>query len=344
MDLCTNLSYSRSLWPGKGYFYYLDKEGNKQALSTDKTYLRSSKSGFFEAFGSDNVAKNISTHELATSNIQYVEECYTPPFVNEIYCQFSLRIKANSLCPDVCNDPYIKNTLIQLSSLYAKNGGYKELAYRYAKNILMGTWLWRNQDCRGFSITVHLANNKSLVVLDAHKLDWYLKWKKTDHDSLILLTDFIANALADKKLFGYIDVVAKLSVGGGDEIIPSQEFLQDAKGKGTQRRFSKTIFENHIETVAFHSQKIGAALQIIDDWWFEQNDEKRLRVNEYGSDRSDAVARRHPTMNNDFYSLIKRTEEWISHIENDDEITSDIHFIMAVLVKGGLFNKSSSKK
>ncbi|WP_428474374.1 type I-F CRISPR-associated protein Cas7f/Csy3 [Photobacterium profundum] len=229
MELCSQLAYSRSLWPGKGYFYYVNSNGDKQALPTDKTYLRSGKSGFSEAYLSNYSIKNTSLHYLATSNIQYIEECYVPPFINEINCQFSLRIKANSVCPDVCNDQNIKNTLLQLSNLYAEYGGYKELAYRYAKNLLMGNWLWKNQDCRGYSITFHLSDGELLTIKDAHKLDWNASWKGKESEALSQLTDFIAGALADKSKYGYMDVTACLAVGGGDEVIPSQEFIQDKK-------------------------------------------------------------------------------------------------------------------
>ncbi|MCD9489395.1 type I-F CRISPR-associated protein Csy3 [Photobacterium phosphoreum] len=341
MELCSQLAYSRSLWPGKGYFYYVDNNGAKKALATDKTYLRSGKSSFTEAFSSNYAMKNTSVHDLATSNIQYIEECYVPPFVNEINCQFSLRIKANSTCPDVCNELNIKTILCQLSDLYADNGGYKELAYRYAKNVLMGNWLWKNQDCRGYSITIHLSDGELLTIKDAHKLDWNASWKEDDSDTLTQLTDFIANALADKSKYGYMDITACLAVGGGDEVIPSQEFIQDKKSKYPNRQFSKMKFNDQTDTVAFHSQKIGAALQLIDDWWLDDVSDKRLRVNEYGSDRSDVVARRHPTLANDFYTLIQRSEEWIDSLQRNHQITDEVHFIMAVLVKGGLFNKTT---
>ncbi len=89
-------------------------------------------------------------------------------------------------------------------------------------------------------------------------------------------------------------------------------------------------------------KKIGAALQSIDDWWHEDAD-KPLRVNEYGADREYVIARRHVTLKNDFYQLLRNTENWTESMTATQAIPNDVHFIMSVLIKGGLFNCSSSK-
>lgn len=67
-----------------------------------------------------------------------------------------------------------------------------------------------------------------------------------------------------------------------------------------------------------------------------------LRVNEYGADREYVIARRHTQSGNDFYQLIRRTEAWTEEMEKSKSIPNDVHFIMSVLIKGGLFNSSKS--
>ncbi|MFA0026261.1 type I-F CRISPR-associated protein Cas7f/Csy3, partial [Vibrio sp. 10N.261.49.A5] len=86
----------------------------------------------------------------------------------------------------------------------------------------------------------------------------------------------------------------------------------------------------------------GAALQSIDDWWHEDAD-KPLRVNEYGADREYVIARRHSAHGNDFYQLLRNTENWIESMTASQAIPNDVHFIMSVLIKGGLFNCSKAK-
>ncbi|MBF4327761.1 type I-F CRISPR-associated protein Cas7f/Csy3, partial [Vibrio anguillarum] len=55
------------------------------------------------------------------------------------------------------------------------------------------------------------------------------------------------------------------------------------------------------------------------------------------------IARRHVTFKNDFYQLLRNTENWIESMTATQTIPNDVHFIMSVLIKGGLFNCSKSK-
>lgn len=55
------------------------------------------------------------------------------PSTDEIVCEFSLRVKANSLHPEVCNDDSVREQLALLAATYKDLNGYQELAYRYAK-------------------------------------------------------------------------------------------------------------------------------------------------------------------------------------------------------------------
>ncbi|MBW8190943.1 type I-F CRISPR-associated protein Csy3 [Neiella marina] len=342
MELCSQLNYCRSLSPGKAYFYYLvdDKE---QPIGVDRTRIRAPKAGFAEGFESKGMKpKDTAPQALAYSNPQFIEECYVPPRVSEIYCDFSLRINANSLKPNVCALDETRQTLTALAELYKQRGGYAQIAKRIAKNILMGTWLWRNRTCRSLDIKVLTNDDRVITISNAYSLQWASSWKGEAQDALENLKAFIEKGLTDPNSLYYLDVNAKLTVGGGDEIYPSQEFV-DSKHDGVpSRQLAKTLL-NGQETVAFHAQKVGAALQMIDDWW-QPNADKRLRVNEYGSDREYVIARRHPKNGNDFYQLVGRTEHWIERLEQGKEIPNEVHFIMAVLIKAGVFNGASKGK
>ena len=343
MELCRQLNYLRSISPGKAYFYYLASNGDRCPLAIDKTHIRAPKGGYAEAYqGSSFVKKNVAPQDLSYSNPQFIEECYVPPLTNEIICEFSLRIRANSLHPDVCSDDKVREQLMSLAKVYKELNGYQELAYRYAKNILLGSWLWRNKDCRGVTIQVMTSDGESIEVYDATKLSWYGHWDEQSTQSLEQLTSYLSRALSDRSQCFYMDVKAVMSVGRGDEVYPSQEFI-DVKQEGIPtRQLAKVPLNYEQETAAFHAQKIGAALQSIDDWWHE-NADKPLRVNEYGADREYVIARRHSLLGNDFYQLIRRTEKWIEEMDKSKSIPNDVHFILSVLIKGGLFNCSKTK-
>ncbi|MCJ2375540.1 type I-F CRISPR-associated protein Csy3 [Vibrio sp. ZSDZ34] len=344
MDLCSQLNYVRSLSSGKAYFYYLSKNDEMCPIGVDRTRLRAPKGGYAEAYkGSNFSPKNVAPQDLAYANPQYIEECYVTPGVDDIYCAFSLRIRANSLSPEVCNDDGVRDALLSLAATYKELNGYHELAHRYAKNILSGKWLWRNEECRGLSIEVTTSDQEKIVVEDATRLSWYGKWDEPSTQSLELLTAYLTRALSERSEYFYMDIRAKLSVGWGDEIYPSQEFLDSREDGGPKKKLATVELQNGKETAAFHGQKVGAALQSIDDWWHEDAD-KPLRVNEYGADREYVIARRHVALKNDFYHLIKDTEAWTKTMNETQVIPNEVHFIMSVLVKGGLFNGSSSKK
>lgn len=341
MELCSQLNYVRSLSPGKAYFYYMDDNQRMCPLQIDRTHLRAPKSGYAEAYTGNFKAKNVAPQDLAFSNPQYIEECYVPPGVDNIYCAFSLRIRANTLFPEVCADAAIRETLTGLAETYKELGGYKELAKRYAKNMLMATWVWRNRECRNIEIEVK-TEKTTWKVGDARFLEWYGTWDEDSQSALDGLTDYLAKALSDRSGYFNMDIKAKLTVGWGDEVYPSQEFL-DVKvaGKPT-KQLAKVVLNGEDESVAYHSQKVGAAIQLIDDWWDEDAD-KPLRVNEYGADKEYVIARRHSSLKRDFYSLISKAEDHIESMRKSNDISNDIHFIMAVLAKGGVFSGASKK-
>ncbi|EHH1097138.1 type I-F CRISPR-associated protein Csy3 [Vibrio parahaemolyticus] len=342
MELCSQLNYVRSLSAGKACFYYLTPSGDMCPLSIDKTRLRAPKGGYSEAYrGSQFHQKNVAPQDLAYANPQFIEECYVPPSTDEIVCEFSLRVKANSLHPEVCNDDSVREQLALLAATYKDLNGYQELAYRYAKNILLGTWLWRNRECRGVAIEVTTSDGEIILISDATRLSWYGHWDEQSTESLERLTSSLSRALSDSAQYFYMDVKALLAVGRGDEVHPSQEFLDDKQEGVPTKQLAKVRLADGRETAAFHAQKIGAALQSIDDWWHEKAD-KPLRVNEYGADREYVIARRHTQSGNDFYQLIRRTEAWTEEMEKSKSIPNDVHFIMSVLIKGGLFNSSKS--
>ncbi|CAH6946412.1 CRISPR-associated protein (Cas_Csy3) [Vibrio chagasii] len=78
----------------------------------------------------------------------------------------------------------------------------------------------------------------------------------------------------------------KLELVEGDEIYPSQEFLDSREDDVPTKQLATFELLTGKETVTFHGQEVGAALQSIDDWW-------------------------HVTHGNDFYQLLRNTKSWI---------------------------------
>jgi CRISPR-associated protein Csy3 len=345
MKLCNQLNYVRSLSPGKAVFFYKTRESDFIPLPIETNRITGQKSSFSEAYDGKSDLKNIAPQDLAYGNPQTIDACYVPPNIQEIYCRFSLRVEANSLEPMVCIDSKVRNWLIQLATHYKNSNGYSELARRYSMNILMGTWLWRNKQTSGTQIEVLTSAGNLYVIEDARRLSWHAPWSEKDEQSLLALTEEFSEALSNPKAYWFVEVTAKLKTSFCQEIFPSQRFTEKVERGESSKQLSTATCPDGQEAACFHAQKIGAALHLIDDWWGEEAD-KRLRVHEYGADKQYVIAQRHPSNHKDFYSLVIKAAVFIRHMKrhelDNNEMWRDIHYVMSVLLKGGLFQRGKN--
>ncbi len=343
MERCENLSYTRSLSPGKAYFYRLGEKGEMLPIDVDQTRILGQNSDFSKGYKPDYSPKPTTARDFGHGNPQFIEACYVPVGADEIYCGFSLRVQANTLKPNTCSNESARNVLEALSKQYGKSGGFKELAERYAKNLLMGTWLWRNRDFRNVEIEVKCGDGSVIRVDRAQRLSWSGKWPKEAQSALKTLTKYISNGLSDKSDSYYMDVKAIISVGWGDELYPSQEFLDEKVDGKPSKQLAKTLLSEGQQTASFHAQKVGAAIQSIDDWWAPDAD-VAIRINEYGAHREYGTSRRHPSTKQDFYALLKDADLWLEKMSDTDNIPDEVHYLLAVMAKGGLFSNGQPKK
>lgn len=346
MELCTHLSYCRSLSPGKAVFFYKTAESDFVPLRIEVAKINGQKCGYTEGFDANLKPKNIERHELAYSNPQTIEVCYVPPNVDELYCRFSLRVEANSMQPSVCSNPEVLRVMARLAQAYQRLGGYNELARRYSANVLMGTWLWRNQYTQGTEIEINTSLGSTYHIPDARRLSWSGGWSGPDQQQLGQLASEMANALSQPNVFWFADVTAKLKTGFCQEIYPSQKFTERTDEHAVaSRQLATTECLSGQLAACINPQKIGAALQQIDDWWAGDADQP-LRVHEYGANHEALTAFRHPASEQDFYHLLTRADQYLTDMESHDggdELPGDVHFLMAVLVKGGLFQKGKGR-
>ena len=348
MEICNILKYDRSLYPGKAVFFYKTEDSNFVPLEAEINKIRGPKAGFTEAFTAQFSPKNLAPQDLTHNNILTLEECYVPPNVEHIYCRFSLRVQANSLIPSGCSDPEVFSLLKKLASLFKECDGYKELANRYCKNILLGTWLWRNQNTGNTEIEIKTSLGNTYKISNTRKVAWESSWPSEEQKALNALSNEMQNALIDPNIYWSADITAKIETVFCQEIYPSQ-ILNDKVVQGeASKQFVKTKCVDGRYAVSFNSVKIGAALQSIDDWW-DTGADKRLRVHEFGADKEQSVSRRPPDSERNFYHLLKNTEQYIDELNNKKpttncEINSNIFYLFSVLIKGGMFQKKAESK
>ena len=342
MELCKHLSYSRSLSPGKAVFFYQTADSDFVPLRVETARVVGQKSGYSEGFDANFQPKNVERYELAYGNPQTIEACYVPPNIGELYCRFSLRVEANSLSPDLCSDPGVVKTLKQLAGLYQEHGGYIELARRYSRNLLMGTWLWRNRHNQGTRIEVKTSQGSHFAIEDVRHLDWFSEWPAPAEAQLNQLAAEMAIALSRRDIFWFVDITAVMKTGFCQEIFPSQRFTErpDNHDEPSKKLATVECIDGQL-AACLHAQKVGAALQQIDDWWAEDA-EQPLRVHQYGADSKNLTSMRHPVSGLDFYHLLGRADEFLELMSSSPAsslLPGEIHYLMAVLTKGGLFQK-----
>ena len=354
MEICNILKYDRSLYPGKAVFFYKTENCEFVPLEAEVNHIRGPKAGFTEGFTPQFSPKKLAPQDLTYCNLLTVEECYVPPNIDFLYCRFSLRVQANSLKPSGCSSPDVFSLLQGFANTFKECGGYRELAIRYCRNILLGTWLWRNQNTGNTQINIKTSSGSSYKINNTRQLAWESTWPREDQKVLDELSNEIHQALTDPKVYWCADITAKIETAFCQEVYPSQILTANAKKTDTETRvdatkqFAKVKCADGRYAVSFNSVKIGAALQSIDDWWLNDAT-KRLRVHEYGADSEQGVTFRSPESLKNFYSLIVNTEQYCAELKEEakkDEITinPNIYFLFSILIKGGMFQKKAEAK
>ena len=337
-----NTKYDRSLYPGKAVFYYKTADNDFVPLKAEVSYIRGKKASFSEGYSADGNVKNNAPQNLAFANPLAIEECYVPPKLESVYCRFSLRIQANSLEPSACSNIDTSIYLKDLAMLFKKCGGYDELALRYTKNILLGTWLWRNQNSGNTEILVKTSQGSIYQINNTRQLSWESEWPEEAHSSLVGLAKEVAQALTEPLMFWSADITARISTSFCQEIFPSQPLFTSDKKTDLHKTLSKMMCVNGEEAVVFHSVKVGAAIQLIDDWW-STDMTKRLRTHEYGADQNLSIAMRMPKSGLDFFSIYNELEYYKTMLDRN-KVLIDAHlmYFFAVLIKGGVFAKRTN--
>jgi CRISPR-associated protein Csy3 len=338
MKLPNRLTYQGSISPSIVTFHAIWPSGEIKPLRLHSRVVLGDKGSASEGFDVDgNPKNNVTAPKLAEGNAHEVDYCHIPYGTQKIICEYSITIESNILAPLICPDPSVTATLKNLIHLYEEKIGFEYLAERYLKNIIGGTWLWRNQKTYSTTITVTPWKHSSVTAEDVQIKRFEDGWEKDLPEWKPLVKAF-SEALNDPRKFLILEVKAILHLPTNTQFHPSQVFKESEKGaKG--RTYQTTEIEN-ADSPIFGSYKTGAAIAMIDDW-YAKDAEYPLRVSSYGVDRKDSIARRLPSSGRDIYSLLMKSETLTEQLESDqfknDIVKNNLHFLMANLIKGGLF-------
>ncbi len=325
------LAFEKKLVPSDGFMFGTAWE-NRHEEATPLTLIEKSVRGVIS-----NRLKPTqdADEETKKANLQAVDNCALKADQDTLKLNFTLKVLSGVETPSACDNRIFKDSYISVAKRYIEKEGFTALAKRYAINIANGRFLWRNRvGVEALEIEVKTIGEESTSwTFDAND-NIQLNDFTIENDKINALANEIALALSGKKDYLLLDITAYAKVGKAQDVYPSEEMVLDKNN--SQSKKSKILYHVN-KQAAIHSQKIGNALRTIDTWYpdFSENNNKPIAIETYGSVTNLGVAYRKDKKVN-FYTLfdLYARDEPLS--SKDDE-----HYVMAVLVRGGVFGEST---
>ena len=271
---------------------------------------------------------------IESPNLQTVDVATLPSNADTLRVGFTLRVLGGTGAPSACNNADYKAKLQATVQHYVQANSFLELARRYATNLANARFLWRNR-IGAEQVEVQVAQlvdgvpaqNWTFEALSLSLREFTAPTSAAS--SLTALAHLIGEGLAGQRHV-LLSVIAYARVGAGQEVFPSQELILD---KGQSKK-SKTLYS--VGGVAgMHSQKLGNAVRTIDTWHSEVEELGPIAVEPYGSVTTLGKACRQPKAKQDFYSLL---DSWL--IKDVEPELEQQHFVIATLIRGGVFGDS----
>ena len=329
------LAFERKINPSDGFLYGTSWDNRDQSvpLNLVEKSVRGTISNRLKAAVAGDPLKLNS--EVQKPNLQTVDFCALPQDCDTLKMVFTVKILGNVGEPSACNVADFQNNLKTAVDAYTKSYGFKELAKRYALNIANGRFLWRNRvGAEAIEVRVKVLGTDTAWVFDgkAYSIRTFEKSDKTVEE----LSNLIAKTLSGNESLT-LEVTAYARIENSQEVFPSEELVLD-KGKSNKSKILYSV--NGI--AAIHSQKIGNAIRTIDTWYPEYSDPVNsagpIAAEPYGAVTNMGKAFRNPKDKVDFYTLFDKFACGVS-LENDN----DKHYVMSVLIRGGVFGKGDKE-
>jgi CRISPR-associated protein Csy3 len=335
-DKASVLAFEKKLVPSDGYLYgttWQQRGTLEYPLELREKSVRGTISNRLKkALQDDSIRLDA---EVEKANLQTVDSCSLLPEHDTLKLSFTLKILSGVEFPSACNNAVFYEGYQNAVKSYIAEEGFMTIAKRYAINIANGRFLWRNRvGVEQLEIHVKISNAAKKWVFDGTQIS-------TQHfddisDDIVDLATHIADALSGKVKFLLLEVSAYAQIGHAQDVYPSEELVLD-KGNSKSKK-SKILY--HVKNVAaLHSQKIGNALRSIDTWYPEFSEHgKPIAIEPYGAVTNLGRAFRTPKEKVDFFSLFDKFARG-GQLENKDAE----HYVMAVLVRGGVFGESEKE-
>lgn len=329
------LAFEKKLVPSDGRMYgtiWENRESVTPLKLREKSVRGTISNRLKSAIRNDPVKLNA---EVENPNLQTVDVCALGTEQDTLKLYFTLKILGGVERPSACNNAAFNQSYKAAARDYISREGFREVAKRYAINIANARFLWRNRvGAENIEVQVKALNKgeEQAWVFDATQFS--TRDFNVD-DQVNSLAERIASALSSENDFLMLEIACFTKVGKAQEIYPSEELVLD-KEKEKKRKVLYSVDG----IAAMHSQKIGNALRTIDTWYpafgDPENSAGPIAIEPYGAVTNLGRAFRHPTKDKkDFYTFFDKFARGGKLERIEDE-----HYVMAVLVRGGVFGES----
>ncbi|MBS7782106.1 type I-F CRISPR-associated protein Csy3 [Providencia stuartii] len=334
-DVASVLAFEKKLVPSDGYFYGTSWDHKSQCtpLVLQEKSVRGTISNRLKGPVKNDPLK--LNAEVEKANLQTVDACALGTQQDTLKHQFTLKIFGGVETPSACNNASFKESYTKAAKEYIAREGFRELGRRYAHNIANARFLWRNRvGAEKIEVEVKVLNKGQEQQWTFDATQYSIRSFEKQDDKVNELGAKIAAALANSEGALLLEITTYAQLGQSQEVYPSEELVLD-KGKGDK---SKILY--HVNGhAAMHSQKIGNALRSIDTWYPDYNDEVNsagaIAIEPYGAVTNLGRAYRTPSDKQDFYTHFDKWARGEKLARLEDE-----HYVMAVLVRGGVFGES----
>lgn len=273
--------------------------------------------------------------EVEKPNLQRVDSCALAMNQDTLKLSFTLKVLNGVEHPSACNNQVFNESYTAAAKSYIADEKFTLLANRYAENIANGRFFWRNRvGTEKIEVRVQALSLKSNLSWVFDGTNFSIKTFSAIDEGVESLGKEIANALTGESDFLLLKIDAFALVGKMQDVYPSEELILDKANSKSKK--SKILYS--IDGVAgMHSQKIGNALRTIDTWYPEYDEAKigPIAIEPYGAVTNLGKAYRTPKAKVDFFTLFDKFARGEKLKSKNDE-----HYVMAVLVRGGVFGES----
>jgi len=325
------LAFEKKLVPSDGLMYGTTWENrNKQAepLKLQEKSVRGTISNRLKKSDEGKIDAKIES-----ANLQTVDSCALTPDQDTLKLNFTLKVLSGVENPSACNHEGFNQTYSEAVSSYITEHGFTELSQRYASNLANGRFFWRNRvGSEHVEVHVNILNNDISKSWVFNSLEFNIQNFDNRSSEINELAELIAKTLSGESEFLLLEINAFAKVGKSQDVYPSEELVLD---KNNSKEGKSKILYNVNQVAAMHSQKIGNAIRTIDTWYpeFEQH-QRPISIDPYGAVTNLGRAYRQPKEKKDFFSLFDAFSQG-EKLESPEEE----HFVMAVLVRGGVFGE-----